>query len=114
AILATDQNTRALEHEKKVIEGKFKKIMKEAEDFRTKIEAVTLHIMAQAGEEGKIFGSVTSGDIAEALAKESFQIDKKKIHLEKPIKELGLFTVPVKIHSDVTANVKVSVEASAA
>ena len=112
AVLATDKNTRELEHERKVIEIKLKKIRKEAEGLGEKIQALTLHIQVQAGEEDKLFGSVTSQDIAEALEKESVTIDKKKIMLEKPIKELGIFPVPIRLHADVIANIKVSVEKS--
>ncbi|MBI1824520.1 MAG: 50S ribosomal protein L9 [Nitrospirae bacterium] len=110
AVLATDKNTKELEHERKIIDIKLKKIKKEAEGLGERIQAVTLHIQVQAGEEDKLFGSVTAQDIVEALEKESISIDKKKILLEKPLKELGIFPVPVKLHSDVIANLKVSVE----
>jgi len=112
AVLATDRNTKELEHERKIIDVKLKKIRKEAESLGEKIQALTLHIQVQAGEGDKLFGSVTSQDIAEALEKESIAIDKKKILLEKPIKELGLFPVLIKLHADVIANIKVSVEKS--
>jgi large subunit ribosomal protein L9 len=112
AVLATDKNTKELEHERKVIDVKLKKIRKEAEGLGEKIQAVTLHIQVQAGEEDKLFGSVTAQDIVDALEKESITIDKKKILLEKPLKELGIFPVPIKLHSDVIANLKVSVEKS--
>jgi large subunit ribosomal protein L9 len=112
AVLATDKNTKELEHERKVIDIKLKKIRKEAEGLGEKIQAVTLHIQVQAGEEDKLFGSVTAQDIVDALEKESITIDKKKILLEKPLKELGIFPVPIKLHSDVIANLKVSVEKS--
>lgn len=113
AVLATDHNTRELEHERKIIEVKLKKIKKEAESLGSKIEALTLHIPVQAGEGDKIFGSVTAQDIVEALERESITIDKKKIILEKPLKEIGIFPVQVKLSSDVFANIKVSVEKSA-
>ncbi|MFI5303307.1 MAG: 50S ribosomal protein L9 [Nitrospiria bacterium] len=112
AVLATDRNTKELEHEKKIIDVKLKKIRKEAESLGEKIQALTLHIQVQAGEGDKLFGSVTSQDIADALERESIAIDKKKILLEKPLKELGLFPVPIKLHADVIANIKVSVEKS--
>jgi large subunit ribosomal protein L9 len=110
AVLATDRNTRELEHERKVIEIKLKKIRKEAEGLAERIQALTLHIPVQAGEEDKLFGSVTTQDIADALLKESITVDKKKIVLEKPIKELGIFPVPVRLQADVLANIRVSVE----
>ena len=114
AVVATDKNTRQLEHEKKVIEGRLKKVLKEFDGIRAKIESLTLHIAVKAGEEDKLFGSVTSQDIFEALEKESVLVDKRKIDLEKPLKELGLFSVPIKLHADVIASVKVSVEKAAA
>lgn len=110
AILATDKNAKELEHVKKAIDSKLKKIKKEAEGLREKIESLTLHIPVQAGEGDKIFGSVTSQDIADALERASVTIDKKKIVLEKPLKELGIFPVPIKIHSEIIVHVKVSVE----
>lgn len=110
AVLATDKNTKALDHEKRVIDVKLKKIKKEAGDLSDKIQSLTLHLTVQVGEGDKLFGSVTSQDIVEALAKESISIDKKKILLDKPLKELGIFPVGIKLHSDVIANVKVSVE----
>ena len=113
AVLATDENTRELEHERKIIETKLKKIRKEAETLAEKIQALTLHIPVQTGEADKMFGSVTAQDIFEALERESITVDKKRIVLEKPIKELGIFPVPVKLNSDVIANIRVSVEKSA-
>jgi large subunit ribosomal protein L9 len=113
AVLATDKNTKELEHERKIIEVKLKKIKKEAEGLGARIDALTLHIPVQAGEGEKIFGSVTTQDIADALERESITIDKKKILLEKPLKELGIFPVQVKLSADVFANIKVSVEKSA-
>ncbi len=112
AVLATDKNTKALDHEKRVIDVRLKKIKKEAGDLSEKIQSLTLHLTVQAGEGDKLFGSITSQDIVEALAKESISIDKKKLLLEKPIKELGVFAVPVKLHSEVIAHIKVSVEKS--
>lgn len=109
AALATTKNIKALEHEKRVIADRIKKEKMAAEDEAKKISAVSVSIPAQVGEEGKLFGSVTSKDIAEAIAAQGFAIDKKKIVLERPIKEIGTFMVPIKIHHDVTAQVKVEV-----
>ncbi|MBI1821936.1 MAG: 50S ribosomal protein L9, partial [Nitrospirae bacterium] len=71
AVLATDKNTKALDHEKRVIDVKLNKIKKEAGDLSEKIQSLTLHLTVQVGEGDKLFGSVTSQDIVEALAKES-------------------------------------------
>jgi len=109
AALATTKNIKELEHQKRVIADRIKKEKTAAEEEAKKIGAVSVSIPAQVGEEGKLFGSVTSKDIAEAIAAQGFAIDKRKIVLEKPIKEIGTFMVPVKVHHDVTAQVKVEV-----
>jgi large subunit ribosomal protein L9 len=109
AALATTKNIKSLEHEKRVIADRIKKEKMAAEEEAKKISAVSVSIPAQVGEEGKLFGSVTSKDIADAIAAQGFEIDKRKIQLEKPIKEIGTFMVPVKVHHDITAQVKVEV-----
>ena len=109
AALATTKNVKSLEHEKRVIADRIKKEKLSAEEEAKKISAISLILPAQVGEEGKLFGSVTSKDIAEAMAAQGMEIDKRKILLEKPIKELGVFHVPVKMGHDVTAQVKVEV-----
>jgi large subunit ribosomal protein L9 len=109
AAVATTKNVKALEHEKRVIADQMKKEKAGAEALAKKVGELSISIPAQVGEEGKLFGSVTSKDIAEAMAAQGFEIDKRKILLDKPIKELGTFQVPVKVHHDVTAQVKVEV-----
>jgi large subunit ribosomal protein L9 len=109
AAIATTKNVKALEHEKRVIGDRMKKEKLSAEEEAKKVGAISLTIPAQVGEEGKLFGSVTSKDIAEAMAAQGVEIDKKNILLEKPIKELGVFHVPVKMGHDVTAQIKVEV-----
>lgn len=114
AALATTKNIKSLEHEKRVIADRIKKEKMAAEEEAKKISAVSVSIPVQVGEEGKLFGSVTSKDIADAIAAQGFEIDKRRIQLEKPIKEIGTFMVPVKVHHDVTAQVKVEVVKSEA
>ncbi|MDC4225285.1 MAG: 50S ribosomal protein L9 [Candidatus Manganitrophus sp.] len=109
AALATTKNIKSLEHEKRVIADRIKKEKMAAEEEAKKISAVSVSISVQVGEEGKLFGSVTSKDIADAIVAQGFEIDKRRIQLEKPIKEIGTFMVPVKVHHDVTAQVKVEV-----
>jgi large subunit ribosomal protein L9 len=109
AVEALEKNVKALEHEKKKIEQFARKIRGGAEDLAARISALSLTIKAKAGEEEKLFGSVTSMDIADALKSEGFEIDKKKIGLEEPIKRLGSYTVPVKLHSDVSAQINIQV-----
>jgi large subunit ribosomal protein L9 len=109
AYVATVHNIKTLEHQKRLIGDKLKKERKEAEEFAQKLSSLSVTLTAQVGEEGKLFGSVTSKDIAEALSAQGFTIDRKQIELEKPIKELGDFTIPVKVKHDVKTEVKVSV-----
>lgn len=107
AVEATAHNIKTVEHEKKVIEDKIKKTLHEVEEISKKIGETSVTISRQVGEGEKMFGSVTTADIAEALAKEGFTIDKHQIHLEKPIKDLGLFHIPVKLQPEVSTELKV-------
>jgi len=110
AVEASTKNIKTVEHEKRIIQEKAKKIKNSAQELSDRISKMTLVIKANAGEEGKLFGSVTTMDIAEALKNEGFEIDKKKISLDEPIKRLGTHAVNVKIHSEITTNVTVQVE----
>jgi large subunit ribosomal protein L9 len=107
AIVATTENVKQLEHQKRQIQAKLNKLKKESEGVAKKIEGISCTIVRAAGEEDKLFGSVTSADIYASLKNEGIEVDKKKILLDEPIKNLGIFTVPIKIHSEVTANLKV-------
>jgi large subunit ribosomal protein L9 len=109
AVEASTKNIKSIEHEKRIIQEKAKKIKGSAQDLSDRISKVTLVMKANAGEEGKLFGSVTTMDIAEALKNEGFDVDKKKISLDEPIKRLGEHTVNVKIHPEITTNVTVQV-----
>lgn len=83
----------------------------DAVELATELEGLSLTFTAKAGEEGRLYGSVTTADIAEALAKEGLDVDKRIIHLEEPIKELGVFAVPIRLHAEVEPEVKVWVVA---
>ena len=107
AFEATTKNLKTVEHQKKMLTDETRRKMKEAESLATKINEASVTISVQVGEEEKLFGSVTNKDIGDALAKEGIEVDKHVILLEKPFKELGIFTVPVKLHPEVTANLKV-------
>jgi len=109
AVEANPKNIRAFEHQKKIIDVKVKKVRKSAEDLAQTLSDMTLTLEARAGEEDKLFGSVTTKDIAEAIARKGVEIDKRKILLDEPIKRLGSYEVSVKVHQDVTATVKVEV-----
>lgn len=112
AIPATHKNVKTLEHEKRLIAVKVQKVRKEFEDLAQKIQSSPVTITVQVGEEGKLFGSVTNKDIAEALAQQGVEVDKRKIEIEGPLKEVGEFTVPVRLNPDVTAQLKVNVVGS--
>ncbi len=109
ALEANVKNMKALEHQKRIIQEKAKKIMNQAKDLSAKMSNLNVVIKAKAGEEEKLFGSVTSMDIAEAFKNQGIDIDKKKIILEEPIKRLGTYTVNVKLHPEVTTTVNVEV-----
>jgi large subunit ribosomal protein L9 len=106
---ASTKNIKFLEHEKRIIQDKAKKIKDSAQDVASKISSTIISIKAKTGEEGKLFGSITTMDIAEALQKEGIDIDKKKISLEEPIKRLGSYTVNIKLHHDVSAPLSIQV-----
>lgn len=109
AVEATPVNKKRLEEELKHAEERHKKEKEELEAFAVKINNASVTIAQKVGEGDRLFGSVTAMDIVDALAKEGIHIDKKKIHIENPIKELGAFTVPIKLHPEITANLKVLV-----
>jgi large subunit ribosomal protein L9 len=106
---ATSGNLNALEAKKRKARKQAEKERREAEQLKEKIEKLTVEIATKAGEGGRLFGSVTSKQIAEGLKKQDVKVDKKKIELDEPIRALGYTNVPVKVHPDVTATVKVHV-----
>ncbi len=109
AVLADRSNVKQLEHHKKAIASRQAKVVKAANDLKAKMEGFAVSIVKDSGEEGKLFGSVTSLEIVEQLKQNGFTVDKKMIHLQEPIRALGDFEVPVKIYSDIVANIKLSV-----
>ncbi len=111
AVEANVKNIKSLEHDRKKIEERAKKTKQTAEGLSERLSALTLTLSAKAGEEERLFGSITTMDIAEALKKEGFDIERKKILLDEPIKRLGSYTIGVKIHPDVTSNVTIEVVA---
>lgn len=108
-VAATAHNVREFGHVKKLIALRVKQEKFAAEGVAKKIGALSLSIPVQVGEHGKLYGSVTAKDIAEALSAKGMDVDKRHIALEKPIKELGIFMVPIQVHHDVMAQVKVEV-----
>ncbi len=109
AIEATPKNLKAMEHAKKMVSDRIRTLKKTAAADADRITSLSITIKAKVGEEGKLFGSVTTMDIVEAMQAQGVTIDKRRISLEEPIKRLGEFTVPVKLHTDVVADLKVTV-----
>lgn len=106
---ASTKNVKAFEHEKMKIQEMAKKVKAGAAGLAEKIAAAKVTIKAKAGEEDKLFGSVTSMDIAEALKAEGIEVDKKRIYLDEPIKRLGEYLVTIKLHSEVSVQLNVQV-----
>ncbi|ANE46046.1 50S ribosomal protein L9 [Paenibacillus swuensis] len=106
---ASEGNVKTLELQT-VAEGKRKdKEKQDAQDLAAKLEAMTIEIRSKIGEGGRLFGSITSKQIAEALAAKGYKIDKRKIELNDPIRTLGVTQMPVKLHPEVKATLKVQV-----
>jgi large subunit ribosomal protein L9 len=107
AILATDKNIKNLEHQKRQIQQQLGNRKKDAERMAEQIEKLSCTFAKTVGESGKLFGSVTSMEIENYLKENGIDVGRKKILMEEPIKNLGMFTIPIKIHPEVTANLKV-------
>ena len=114
AIEATKANKAVVEQMKAAAVRRSANEKSEAEELAKQFDGVEVRFQRKAGENDQLFGSVTSGDIAEALEKKSFHIDRRKIQLHEPLKTIGEFTIPVKLHRDVTTHLKVVVEKEAA
>jgi large subunit ribosomal protein L9 len=109
AFEATPQNVKSLELRRKKIELRKVKAKEQAEQLKEKMSEILVQLTQKAGEEGKLYGSVTSMDIAAELENQGVVVDRRKIMLDKPIKVLGEFEVPVRIYPQVTAIIKVVV-----
>ena len=110
AVAATGSNKKIVEQERQAHLRKEAKFKTEAEDLGKLMTGVTVTISQKAGENDQLFGSVTSADLAEALAAQGHEVDKRKIQLAEPIKVLGEYEAPVKLHREVTAQIKVVVK----
>lgn len=109
ALVADEKNLKVLEYQKKKFEEEAKKKRQDAESIRDRLSALEITIKAKAGADDKLFGSITAKDVAEALQKEGFSIDKKQINIPEPIKRVGEHEVEVKLHSNVVAKLKINV-----
>lgn len=108
---ATAGNKKRIEGEQKARVARLSAERAEAEAQAAKLAALSLTLTAKAGEEGKLFGSITAQDISDAAAAQGFEVDKRRIELEHPLKVLGFHAVPVRLHSEVTAELRVNVVA---
>jgi len=109
AVAATDSNKKIVEQERQAHLRKEAKQQGEAQDLAKLLNGVTVTIAQKSGENDQLFGSVTSQNIADALAAKNFTIDRRKIQLDEPIKQLGEFKIPVRLHREVTAEITVVV-----
>lgn len=108
---ATKGNISALKAQQKKAEKVAEQQLEEAKQLKKQLETLTLEIFTKAGDGGRLFGSITNKQIADALKKKDFKIDKRKIELAEPIRALGVTAVPVKLHHEVTATLNVHVKA---
>jgi len=114
AVLANPKNVRELDHQKAVATAKAAKLKASAEAVAKRLADTAVTLRRKVGEQDKLYGSVTAIDIVEALAARGLQIDRRSIDLAEPLKTLGDFEVPVKLHSEVVGKAKVKIEAEPA
>jgi len=107
AVRATSKRVKVLDHEKRLVQDYLDKSVREGERLAKRLEDYSCTISKSVGESGKLFGAVTSMEIEQNLLENGFNIERKNILLEEPIKSLGIYTVPIKVHPHVTANLKV-------
>ena len=111
-MLATAERVHQVEHQQRVISEKLAKEMSDLKSVKARLDGTKLEIEAQAGEEGKLFGSVTAQNLAELLAAKGLEVDRRKIVLQEPIKTIGEHTIAIRLRSDVVAEFKVTVKAA--
>lgn len=109
AELASSRSLKEIEHQKKVIQSRLERLRQECQELARRLETVTCTLARRVGEEDKLFGSVTARDVEKALQSLGINVDRRRILLEEPIKKLGEYTVPVKLHPEVMGMVKVIV-----
>ena len=109
ALTVTEANRKQIDRERKVAETRETEERQTAEAFANRLSQIELVIARRVGETEALYGSVTTADIAEALAAKGLEVERRKIQLDEPIKQLGEFAVPVRLHRDVTSTVKLSV-----
>ena len=110
ALLATPNNLKAFNHQKRIVQAKVKKDTGIAQEVADKISAVTIQIKKKMGDGGKMFGAVTAQEISDLLKAKGIDIDRRKIQIQEPIKKAGEYSIPAKLHPEVTAEIKLAVE----
>jgi len=107
AIVSTEKNIKMLDHQKRDVQRGIEKKRRDVQKVAEEIENLSCTLARSVGESGKLFGSVTSMDIEGFLKERGIEVDRKKIHIEEPIKSVGVYSVPIKLHPEVIANLKV-------
>ena len=110
AMLATRGRVSELEHKKRVVEERERKLIAGLQETASRLAAADVTFAVQAGEEGKLFGSVTTADIAERLGEAGFEVDRRRVDLAEPIKQIGEHEVSIRLHREVVCNITVKVE----
>jgi large subunit ribosomal protein L9 len=110
ALLASPNNLKAFNHQKRIVQAKVKKVTGIAQEVADKISAVTIQIKKKMGDGGKMFGAVTAQEISDLLKAKGIDIDRRKIQIQEPIKKAGEYSIPAKLHPEVTAEIKLTVE----
>ena len=110
ALLATPNNLKAFNHQKRIVQAKVKKVTGIAQEVADKISAATIQIKKKMGDGGKMFGAVTAQEISDLLKAKGIDIDRRKIQIQDPIKKAGEYSIPVKLHPEATAQIKLAVE----
>lgn len=110
ALLATPNNLKAFNHQKRIVQAKVKKVTDIAQGVADKISNTTMQIKKKMGDGGKMFGAVTAQEVSALLKAKGIDIDRRKIQIQEPIKKAGEYSIPVKLHPEVTAQIKLTVE----
>jgi large subunit ribosomal protein L9 len=113
AIQASSNNKKVIEQMKAASVRRSAKEKAQAEELAKQFDGLAVNFQRRSGEHDQLFGSVTSSDVADALEKKGFNIDRRKVQVHEPLRTLGEFTVPIKLHKDVTAHLKVVIEKEA-
>ena len=108
-LVANKKNLKTFEHQKKIVADQKQKIIRQAQTVGDQLAGIALVIPMKAGEEGRLFGSVTNMQIEKALKAKGLNVDRRKIHLEEPIKNVGEYEIPIRLAADLTVPLKVSV-----